>query len=342
MAQTTRKKASVIPKDKGPKRIVVIGGGTGTYTVLSALKGYDLDLTAIVTMADDGGSTGILRDEFGVLPPGDLRQCLVALSEAPDVMRKLFSHRFDRGGMKGHSFGNIFLSTLEHITGDLDRAIDVVGEVLNIKGRVIPVTLDDVTLVAKLKNGKVITGEGALADYSHVSRFGVDSIALSPIARANPKALRAILEADAIIVGPGNLYCSLIPNFLVRGVSDAMKRSKARKVYVVNLMNKYGHTDDFRAVDYVSAVEKIIGGKVFDTVLYNTELPDKERMKKYADEGIPVVFSKDARLVGRKVVGADLLAGRVRKQKKGDLLRRTFIRHDMKKLGESIVKILRS
>jgi uncharacterized cofD-like protein len=343
MVQTQKKKKA--DKKSGAtegaaKRVVVIGGGTGTYTVLSALKAYDLDLTAIVTMADDGGSTGILRDEFGVLPPGDLRQCLVALSDAPEIMRKLFSHRFDRGGMKGHSFGNIFLSTLERITGNLDRAIDVVGEVLNIRGRVVPVTLDNVSLVATLRNGKKIHGEAALADYQLVSRFGIKDITLAPLAKANPKALRAIKEADVIIVGPGNLYCSLIPNFLVKGVSDALIKSKAQKVYVVNLMNKYGHTDDFRVADYVDAAEKIIGAKVFGTVLYNTEKPDPQSMKKYADEGLPVTFMKDHRLKERKVLGADLLSGATYRQKKGDLLRRTFIRHDIKKLGRSITELL--
>src|SRR3989338_1628649 len=239
------------------KKIVVIGGGTGTFTVLSGLKHFPVDLTAIVTMADDGGSTGVLRDEFGVLPPGDLRQCLVALSDADLVMRKLFNHRYDRGELKGHNFGNIFISTLEQVTGSLDRALDVAGEILNIRGRVVPVTLTKVDLVTELKNGKVLHGESALSDYQLVSRFGIKKSFLTPAAKANPKALQAIKEADLIVVGPGNLYASLIPNFLVTGIGRAFIASKAKKIYVANLMNKHGHTDDFLVSDYVQTLERV-------------------------------------------------------------------------------------
>src|SRR3989338_8459514 len=220
------------------KKIVVIGGGTGTFTVLSGLKHYHAELTAIGTMADNGGSTGRLRDEFGVLPPGDLRQCLVALSEADTVMRKLFNHRYEHGDLAGHNFGNIFISTLEQVTGSLDKALHVAGKILQIHGQVIPVTLDKVRLVAELKNGKVLKGESALSDYQLVSRFGIKKIYLAPKAKANPEALRAIMEADLVIVGPGNLYASLIPNFLVHGVGNALVKSGAKKVYIANLMNK--------------------------------------------------------------------------------------------------------
>src|SRR3989344_2371375 len=242
-SQKTKKEVRHFPKSK-PK-VVVMGGGTGTFTVLSGLKHYPVDLTAIVTMADDGGSTGRLRDEFGVLPPGDLRQCLVALSEAGEVMRKLFNHRFDSGELAGHNFGNIFISTLEQVTGSLDQALDVAGRLLNIRGRVIPVTLSKVGLIAELKNGKVLEGESALSDYQLVSRFGIKKIYLKPKAKANKKAIDAIEDADLVVVGPGNLYASLIPNFLVDGIGRALVASKAKKVYVANLMNKNGHTDDF-------------------------------------------------------------------------------------------------
>jgi len=323
------------------KRVVVIGGGTGTYAVLSALKPYPLLLSAVVTMADDGGSTGVLRDEFGVLPPGDLRQCLVALSDAPDVMRRLFMHRFDRGTLKGHSFGNLFLSTLEQVTGNLDRAIDVVGEVLKIRGKVIPVTLSSVKLVAKLQNGKVIRGEMALTAYQLLSRFGIEEIYLTPKPKANPKAIKAILEADVVIVGPGSMYSSLIPNFLVPGVGDALKRSKAQKIFIVNLMNKHGHTDHFHVADHVSVLEEKIGASVFDTVLYNTKTPPKSLLHTYADEGEPVHFVKDRRLKGRVIVGKDVIAKAAGKAKKGDMIYRTLIRHDQEKLGKAIVELFR-
>lgn len=323
------------------KKVVVIGGGTGTFTVLSGLKAYPLDLAAIVTMADDGGSTGKLRDEFGVLPPGDIRQCLVALSDAPIVLRKLFNHRFDKGELSGHSFGNIFISTLEQVTGSLDEALDVIAKVLNIRGRVIPVTLSKVRLVTKLKNGKVLEGESVLSNYQLLSRFGIEKIYLKPKAKANSKALLAIKNADVIIVGPGNLYASIVPNFLVEGVGKAFIQSRAKKIYVASLMNKHGHTDDFVVSDYVRVIEEILGmGGVFDTVLYNTTKPSSVLIQKYADEGEPVLCGKIMKNVERRFVGEDLLSKKLPSLPKKDLLRRTFIRHDQKKLAKTIMKLI--
>lgn len=320
-------------------KVVVIGGGTGTFTVLSGLKKLPLDLTAVVTMADNGGSTGVLRDEFGVLPPGDLRQCLIALSEADGVMRELFNHRYQSGGLTGHTFGNLFISTLEQITGSIDTALEVAGEILHIRGRVVPVTLSKVQLIAKLQNGKVLEGESALSNYQLVSRFGVEKIQLRPRPKANPRAIRAIREADVIIVGPGNLYASLIPNFLVPGVGKALIASKAKKIYVANLMNKHGHTDDFTVADYARTLEGVIGANgVFDVVLYNTKQPAQALIRKYAEEGEPVargVFAKG----GQKVVGLDLISDSIAKTPKKDLLCRTLIRHDPDKLAQAIAKV---
>jgi uncharacterized cofD-like protein len=323
------------------KKVVVIGGGTGTFTVLSGLKRYPVDLTAVVTMADDGGSTGRLRDEFGVLPPGDLRQCLVALSEADLVMRKLFNYRFTKGDLSGHNFGNIFISTLEQVTGSLDKSLDVAGKILNIRGRVIPVTLSKVDLVAELKNGKVLHGESAISDYQLVSRFGIKKIFLKPAAKANPKALAAIKEADLIVVGPGNLYASLIPNFLVSGIGRALSNSKAKKVYVTNLMNKNGHTDDFVVSDYVRVLESAIGKSgVFDAVVYNTKKPDKALVRKYADEGEPVVCGSECMKGKFTLIGTSLLADGLAKTTKTDTVRRTLIRHDPDKLAKALIKYL--
>ena len=322
------------------KKIVTIGGGTGHFALLSGLKKYPVELSAIVAMSDDGGSTGQLRDEFGVLPPGDLRQCLIALSSAPQVMRKLMGFRFEKGDLKGHNFGNIFISTLEMVTGSLDKALDLTGSILNIKGRVIPVTLDKVQLVAELNNGKVIQGEDALGDYQLVSRFGVKKMYLSPKGDANPKALTAIKEADMIVVGPGDIYTSLIPNFLVNNIGKAVIRSKAKKVFVVNLMNKHGHADDFDTADYVHLLEKYLGnGKVFDTIIYNTKMPAQSVLKKYADEGEPVILN-EAALKDYELIGANLLAGGLAKLSKGDKLHRVLIRHNPDALAELIMKCL--
>jgi uncharacterized cofD-like protein len=332
----------VEPKQKRNPRIVVIGGGTGTFTVLSGLKHYPVDLTAVVTMADDGGSTGVLRDEFGVLPPGDVRQCLVALSDADQVMRKLFNHRYDRGGLKGHSFGNIFISTLEQVTGSIDKAIDVAGSVLNIRGRVVPVTLDQIALHAELANGKVLNGESAFMEYQLVSKYGIKKIYLDPVGSANPKALKAIEEADLIVVGPGKLYTSILPNFLVKGVARALQRSKAKKVFIANLMSQQGHTDNFSVTDYARTLEKYIGKKVFDTILYNTKNPPQMLVRRYADEGEPVVCTAACRKSDYELVGRDLLAEGVAKTPKKDLLRRTLIRHDPDKLAKILINMLGS
>jgi len=314
------------------KKVVTIGGGTGSFTVLSGLKNYPVSLTAIVTMADDGGSSGVLRDEFGVLPPGDLRQCLVALSEA--------DHRYSSSDLQGHNFGNLFISALEQITGRLDLALDVAAKILNVRGKVVPVTLSKVRLVAELKNGKKLEGEKELTAYQLVSKFGIEKMYLQPRAAANPRAIQAIKEANVIIVGPGNLYSSIIPNFLVAEVSRAFAASKAKKVYVANLMNRYGHTDDFTVMDYVRTLEGVIGKKnVFDTVVYNTKMPQKALVRKYADEGEPLTVGKDMKKNGRTFIGADLLAEGIAKTSKKDFLRRTLIRHDAGKLAKVLVKL---
>lgn len=321
------------------KKVVVIGGGTGSFTVLSGLKKHDVDLTAIVTMSDDGGSTGRLRDEYGVLPPGDIRQCLVALSEASDVMREIFTHRYDRGEFAGHNFGNIFISTLETVTGSMDEALEHVGDILKIKGRVLPVTLDKVKLVAQLGNGKILHGENEISDYQLVSRFGIKKIYLEPKASPNKKAIQAIREADMIVIGPGNLYCSLTPNFLVRGVKKAIIDAPAKKVYVCNIMNKHGHADDFTVGDYVAHVERMLAPGVIDTIVYNNKKPAAALLKKYADEGEFVVCDPQTRK-DRTVVSTNLLADKLFVPSKVDSVRRTLIRHDSDKLAKVLMRTL--
>lgn len=316
------------------KKVVTIGGGTGRFTLLLGLKKYPVDISAIVAMTDNGGSTGRLRDELGVLPPGDVRQCLIALSGSALTMRKLMSFRFEKGALAGHNFGNILISTLEKITGSLEQALKIVGAILNIKGRVIPVTTDNVELVAELQNGKTIRGEDALEHYKLLSRVGVKDMYLKPHGVANPRALKAIREADLIVVGPGDIYTSLIPNFLVDGIAEAFIKSKARKVYVANLMNLKGHTDDFTVADYVDVLEETIGTRgVFDTVVCNSRKPSPALLKKYKKEGTPVVCDAE-RLTGRAVTHADVLAQGVATIAKGDKLRRVLIRHDSEKLAK--------
>ncbi len=322
------------------KKVVTIGGGTGRFTLLLGLKKHPVDISAIVAMSDNGGSTGRLRDELGVLPPGDIRQCLIALSGSALTMRKLMGYRFEKGGLAGHNFGNILISTLEKITGSLEASLRIVGTILNIKGRVIPVTTDNVELIAQLQNGKTIRGEDALDHYKLLSRVGVKDMYLKPRAHANPRALKAIREADLLVVGPGDIYTSLIPNFLVGGISEAFVKSKAKKVYVANLMNLIGHTDNFSVADYVDVLEEVIGKRgVFDTVVCNTRKPSPALLKKYKKEGTPVVCDME-RLTGRNVEHADVLASGIATIAKGDTLRRVLIRHDSEKLAKVLVDLL--
>lgn len=322
------------------KKVVTIGGGTGRFTLLLGLKKHPVAISAIVAMSDSGGSTGRLRDELGVLPPGDIRQCLIALSGSALTMRTLMGYRFEKGGLAGHNFGNILISTLEKITGSLEKALTIMHAILNIKGRVIPVTTDNVELVAELNDGKVIRGEDALDHYKLLSRVGVKHMHLSPKAKANPRALKAIREADLIVVGPGDLYTSLIPNFLVDEIAREVVKSKARKVYVANLMNLKGHTDNFSVSHYVNALESVIGKKgVFDTIVCNTRKPSPALLKKYKREGVPVVCDKE-HLPGRTVCHVDVLASGVATIAKGDKLRRVLIRHDSDKLARVIFDLL--
>ena len=320
------------------KKIVVIGGGTGSFTVLTGLKNFEVDLSAIVSMADDGGSTGILRDELGVLPPGDVRQCLVALSNSSRLMRSMMNYRFENGGLGGHNFGNIFLSTLEKVTGSFEKAIEEAGKILSIKGKVLPVTTNPVRLHMMLDNDKLLLGEREIL-LSKESLIGFKNIYLEPFPKANPHALDEIMNADLIVFGPGGLYTSLIPNLLVEGVSKALRETKAKKVFILNLMNKRVQTPGFRASNYLSEIKRFIGKDVFDFILLNNRKPASELIAVYSleSEFVENDIGTDAR-----VTATDLISNEKSEYSKGDAISstRALIRHDPKKIAEEIIKIL--
>lgn len=316
------------------KKVVVIGGGTGNFTILQGLKTKNLDLSAIVSMADDGGSTGILRDELGVLPPGDVRQCLVALSHSSDLLRSLMSYRFDTGGLGGHSFGNLLLSALEKVTGSFEKAVDEMGKILAIRGRVIPVTTHHVRLYMILNDHTVLQGEREVYLSKAIDQ-GYSSLYLDPKPIANPLALEEIASADLLVVGPGGLYTSLIPNFLVEGVSEAVRTSKAKKVFIVNLMNKTGQTTGYKTSDYIGEMAKYIGDDIFDHILVNSGMPAEGVMKQYASEG-ELVYND---LQQRRVITADFL-GEVQKKVHGDIMNRNLIRHCSEKLSKELAKLV--
>lgn len=315
-------------KAKKFSKVVVIGGGTGVFTVLSGLKRYPLELSAVISMADDGGSTGILREEFGILPPGDVRRALVALSGGDDrLLADLFSYRFEEGGLKGHSFGNIMLTALERITGSFESAVEEAGRILGAGGRVIPVTLSNVQLIAKLEDGSVIQGETNIDIPKHDPRLKISEVFLKPRALANERAIAAIKSADLVVIGPGDLYTSVVPNLLVSGIIEAIRRTKATKAYVVNIMTKFGETNGFIATDFVKVVEQYLGRGVLDYAIINTKRPTRERLGYYEKESAEFVEFGGLPKRPTPIFG--------------DFLRRRgFVRHDPERLAQTLVSLL--
>lgn len=322
-------------------KIAVIGGGTGSFTLLSALKNHTTQIAALVNMADDGGSTGVLRDELGVLPPGDVRQCLVALSDSPKV-RDLFNYRFDEGSLKGHAFGNLFLTALEKMTGDFAAGVELASEVLGVKGTVEPITLTNVTLVMRDSDGSEVRGEFEISDHD----FGGHrpDFRLEPLAEPNPRAIRAIETADVVVIAPGSLYGSLAPALIVPGIGDALRTSNAVKIYVCNLVTKPGQTDGYDVADFADEIERLAGGAFLDAVLYNTEKPSDELMDKYAKAGEKSVAFHEEKFDGKSyvAVGSNLLAGSIwQNSSTADPIAnsRTLIRHDSGVVANAIIEL---
>ena len=257
--------------ESGP-RITVIGGGTGLPSLIRGIKHYSHNITAIVTMADDGGSSGRLRSELGIQPPGDIRNCLVALADSEDVMQQLMDYRFSSDGqLDGHSFGNMLIAALSGIGGDFSRAVEIAGELLAIRGRVIPSTTTDVTLIATTEAGETLTGE------SNVARASgrITSLSLCPPnPQAHPGAVAALLEADLVIIGPGSLYTSIVPNLLIPGIADAVAESKALKVYVCNVAEEPRQTIGYSVQDHADVVRHYTGTESLHAVIANSNVPD--------------------------------------------------------------------
>ncbi len=327
-----------------PSKLVVIGGGTGSFAVLSALRDHISDITALVNMADDGGSTGVLRDELGVLPPGDVRQCLVALSEAPQELRDLFNYRFDEGSLKGHSFGNLFLSAVQKQTDNFGEAVRMASDILRIKGQVLPITLDNVRLAISWNDGTTVHGEGRIDIMHFVKEKGLPMLHLQPKASLNPAAERAIAKADAIIIAPGDLYTSLGPLLIVEGVAEALLASNATKIYVSNLVEKPGQTSGFSVADHAAEIERFVGAPFIDYVLYNTGKPDPGLFEKYAKTGELLIRADRKQFAGKhyRAVGSPLIAHGQAAASANDLLaaHRSYIRHDPVALLQSVLELL--
>lgn len=310
------------------KKVVVIGGGTGVFTVLTGLKEHPYKLSAIVSMADDGGSTGVLREEFGTLPAGDIRRALIALSDQnKKVLSDLFNYRFgEETSLKGHSLGNLLLTALEKITGNFEAGLEEASKILNLKGNVVPVTLVRTRLFAELDNGEIIEGETNIDIPKHDGNLTIKSIFLNPKPLANKKAIDVIKKADAIILGPGDLYTSIMPNLIVEGIADAIKSSKGKVIYNVNIMTKYGETNNYAASDFVKKVEEVLGQNVIDYITVNVEKPTGEVFRRYQKENDEFVVNdlKDS----KKVIEGKFLRNGM------------FLRHDPAKLARALRKII--
>ena len=308
-------------------KIVAIGGGTGLSTLLRGLKRATSNLTAVVTVTDDGGSSGRLQKELGILPPGDIRNCLVALSDDEALVTDLFKYRFQDGeGLSGHSFGNLFLAAMTAVTGNFDRAVRESSRVLNIKGRVLPSTLSTVRLCATLSDGTIVRGETNITG----AHLPIATLTLEP-AGAGPldEVLQAIATADAIVLGPGSLYTSILPNFLVEGVARAVASSAATKIYVCNVMTQPGETDSFTASGHVKTLIEHAGERVCDIIIVNEE-PPKRLLEVYAEEGqSPVVPDRESlAALGVRIVGANVIS------------ETQTVRHDSTRLADVILKLI--
>lgn len=310
------------------KRITVVGGGTGLSTLLRGLKRYTANITAVVTVTDDGGSSGRLRTELGVLPPGDIRNCLVALADAEPTMTALFQYRFEGGGhsLSGHSFGNLLIAAMTNITGDFERAVKEISKVLAIRGRVLPSTLAHVILRAEMEDGACVEGETAIVAHpARIRRMYIKP----PDAVALDEAVDAIRQADIVILGPGSLFTSVLPNLLVREIEEATYRTNALRVYVCNVMTQPGETDGFTASDHVRTIEAHVGRRIFDYVLVNTTLPRQDLIDKYRAGGQEFVEPDVDRIraMGYRPVTGNFIS-------ESDV-----VRHDPLRLAEAVLKL---
>lgn len=316
---------------KGPK-IVAIGGGTGLSTMLRGLKYYTSNITAVVTVADDGGGSGDLRDDLGILPPGDIRNCILALADMEPLMEDLLQYRFQEGRLKNQSFGNLFLAAMDGISNNFEEAVQKMSSVLAVTGRVLPVTLENIVLKARLKNGAIVEGESNIPLGAIESGSGIDRVFIEPRnAKALKEAVDAIKEADAIILGPGSLYTSVIPNLLIKDIINSISKSDAIKLYVSNIMTQRGETDGYSVADHVEAIFRHSSGRIIDYAIVNAGRIGEELEKKYLEKNSQVVRNDEGDL---KRLNVDAIEGDFIKISNG------LVRHNSEKLASILVETI--
>jgi uncharacterized cofD-like protein len=328
--------------DKKEPKIVAIGGGTGLPSIIEGLRRYSEDLTTIVTVTDSGRSSGIIRKEMNLLPPGDLRNCLIALSNSDKLMHDLFGYRFSEGSLNGHNLGNLLIAALTKVSGSFEQGIEKASKILKLKGRVLPSTLDNVHICARLKDGTILEEENNIIDrnnsFVHL-RSPIEEVYLKPKAYANAKAIKEILDADLIVICPGSLYTSIISNLLVEGISEAIRKSSAKKVYICNIMSQVNQTHGYKASDHVKQIIRYLG-VCPDYVILNDKMPEKSLIEEYEKENAHIVDVdiENIKNLGCEVISQDLLEDVCEKKmlwEKKDLLR-----HNSDKTAELIMKII--
>ena len=328
------------------RTVVIIGGGTATFTLLKGLREFPTNNIVIVSTADDGGSTGVLRKELGVMPMGDIRQCLIGLSYTVPALQELFTYRFDKGTLKGHNVGNILLAALEKVTGSPDAAIAEAARLLNVRGEVLFVSKQPTTLSARLTDGTIIKSEHEIDEPVTKKRAPIEKLELTK-AEASTRVFDAIARADAIVLGPGDLYTSTFPNLLVPGVAEAIRNAKGRKILITNIMTKLGQTDGFTASTFVQEVNAYLGAKkgasVIDTVIVNTKKPDAKMLELYKKEKASFVEPdiEAVQKLGVQVIAKPVVSDEVHTKAKGDALTRSLVRHDTAKTAGLIWELIK-
>lgn len=321
--KTQRNSNIIHDKECTDPKVVVIGGGTGQSIFLRGLKHHTQNITAIVTVADDGGGSGVLREDLGMLPPGDIRNCLLALANIEPTMNEVMQYRFTEGGLKGQSFGNLFLAAMNGLYGNFETAVYKMSEIFAITGRVLPVTLEDVNLVAKLKNKNIVKGESSIGKEVKLQNSSIQKVYLEPRdAKPLDEVINSINNADIIIMGPGSLYTSIIPNLLVKGVVDAIENSSATKIYIANIMTQPGESENYNVLDHVNAILNHAERNIIDYVIANNEIMPEQVFDLYKKDGAEQVLldknqKETLKSMGIKTIEDNLIE-----------IKKNYIRHD--------------
>ncbi|NYB73702.1 uridine diphosphate-N-acetylglucosamine-binding protein YvcK [Sedimentibacter hydroxybenzoicus DSM 7310] len=316
-------------------KIVVFGGGTGLSVLLRGLKHYTKDISAIVTVADNGGGSGVLREDLGMLPPGDMRNCIIALADIEPIMLKLMQHRFKDGYLNGQSFGNLFIAAMYEIFGDYEHALKEIGSIFRLSGKVLPMTLQDTQLKAYLSNGECIVGEKDIPEFATKTDSKIDKVSLVPdICMPLDETVRDIQEADVIIIGPGSLYTSVMPNLLVKSIPDMITNSKATVFYVCNLMTQPGETDNYNVLDHVNAIIKHSNRHIIDYVIANDELIPEEQIENYKYKGSAQVIIDKEQIKTLEEMNIRVISSNFIE------IRKNYIRHNSGKIGQLLLNYI--